>query len=255
MPLTLVTIPCLSDNYAYLVHDAATGDTAVIDVPEAEPVLAALKREGWALTDILITHHHSDHIGGVDQLRAATGAKVSGAAADAHRLPALDVALHEGDHLTVGTSTASVLDVSGHSLGHIAFYFADSDLAFTGDSLMALGCGRLFEGTPAQMWTSLNKLAALPDQTRICSGHDYSRGNTAFALTIEPANHALDERVAYMAEDRAANRPMAIVPLSVELATNPFLRANDTGIKALLGMSKASDVEVFTEIRHRKDVF
>ena len=255
MPLALQSVPCLSDNYAYLIHDPATGRTAVIDVPDAAPVMAALADRGWSLSDILITHHHDDHIQGVDALRAATGAKVWGAAADAHRLPTLDHALHEGDTVSVGEETGHVIDVSGHTVGHIAFHFPDSRLAFTADSLMALGCGRLFEGTPDQMWESLSKLMALPDDTMICSGHDYSKGNAAFALHVDPDNPDLHARIAQMDADRASNRPMAVVPLGVEKATNPFLRAGEHYLQARHGMAGAENRLVFAHLRGLKDTF
>lgn len=255
MPLSLVTVPCLQDNYAYLIHDRVSGATAVVDVPEDGPVFEALAQQGWRLSDILITHHHHDHVGGVEALRHATGARVWGAAADAHRLPPLDHALHPGDSVTLGTQTGRVIDVSGHSIGHIAYHFPDAALVFSGDSLMALGCGRLFEGTPGRMWDSLMRLNALPPETRVCSGHDYTRANAAFARTIEPDNEALRARIAQMERDRAEALPMAVVPLELEQATNPFLRAATESVRRALGIPDASDVEVFAEIRRRKDVF
>ncbi|MFD1911707.1 hydroxyacylglutathione hydrolase [Halodurantibacterium flavum] len=255
MPLTLVTIPCLSDNYAYLLHDEASGATVVVDVPEAAPLLGALRDRGWGVDLILITHHHDDHIAGVDELRAATGAKVVGAAADAHRLPALDHAVTEGDRIAFGGEEAQVIDVSGHTLGHIAFYFAASRIVFTADSLMALGCGRLFEGTGAQMWQSLAKLAALPPETLVCSGHEYTASNARFALTIEPDNSALISRAGEVERARAEGRPTVPSLLSEELATNPFLRVNDPLLRRHLRMEGASDAEVFSEVRARKDRF
>jgi hydroxyacylglutathione hydrolase len=255
MPLELVTIPCLTDNYAYLLHDAASGHTTLIDAPEAAPILAALTARGWRLDQILLTHHHSDHIQAVPALVAATSAAVLGAAADAHRLPPLTRALAEGDFVTVGPEQAHVLDVSGHTVGHIAFHLAESALAFTADSLMAGGCGRLFEGSPALMWSSLQKLAALPGETLICSGHEYTTANLRFAASIEPDNPALQARIAKVAKARAENRPTVPSRLSGELATNPFLRARLPHIKALIGMPTATDAEVFAEIRARKDRF
>jgi hydroxyacylglutathione hydrolase len=255
MTLELVTIPCRTDNYAYLLHDAASGDTALIDAPEATPILTALQTRGWTLRQILITHHHGDHIEAVPELVAATGAQVLGAKADAHRLPPLDRALTEGDTVQVGPESAQVIDVSGHTLGHIAFHFPDSAYAFTADSLMAGGCGRLFEGTPAQMWHSLSKLAALPPETMICSGHEYTASNLRFAATIEPENPALLSRIARVTTARAENRATVPSRLSGELATNPFLRANLPHIKALLGLPDAPDAAVFAEIRARKDKF
>ena len=251
--LELVTIPCLKDNYAYLLHDAATGHTTLIDVPEALPILNTLAARGWRLDQILLTHHHSDHIQGVPDLVAATGATVLGARADAHRLPALARALAEGDTVQIGPQTAQVLDVSGHTLGHIAIVLPG--YAFTADSLMAGGCGRLFEGSPAVMWQSLSKLAALPGETLICSGHEYTTSNLAFAAAIEPDNPALIARIARVARARTENRPTVPSRLSDELATNPFLRARLPHIKALIGLPDASDAEAFAEIRARKDKF
>lgn len=255
MTLTLVTIACLKDNYAYLLHDEATGETALVDVPEAAPILAALAAHGWRLGQILLTHHHSDHIQGVAEVVAATGAKVLGARADAHRLPPLDTALAEGDTVTVGGEAGTVIDVSGHTVGHIAFLFPASGLAFTADSLMAGGCGRLFEGTAAMMWTSLSKFAALPDETLVCSGHEYTTANLRFAATIEPQNPALLARIDRVAKARAAGEATVPSLLSDERATNPFLRAGLPQVKDAVGLAGASDAEVFAEIRARKDKF
>lgn len=253
--LDLVTIPCLADNYAYLIHDPDTGQTAVIDVPEAGPILAALSAHQWRLTDILITHHHDDHIQGVDTLRARTGAMVMGAVADAHRLPRLDLALTESDSFSVGTEFARVIEVPGHTLGHIAFHFPQSRLLFTADSLMAGGCGRLFEGTAPQMHASLAKLAALPPDTLVCSGHEYTASNLRFAATLEPDNPRLISRIAEVADKRAKGLPTVPVPLEEELATNPYLRAHLPALKTAVGLPDADDVTVFAEIRARKDKF
>lgn len=251
----IVTLPCLKDNYAFLLHDPTTGATAVIDVPEAPPIEAALAARGWRLTDILITHHHWDHIDGVEALRAATGAQVWGAAADAHRLPPLDRALVEGDHVTIGSLRAHVIDVSGHTIGHIAYYIPAATVVFTADSLMAMGCGRLFEGSAAQMWDSLQKLAALPPQTLVCSGHEYTLGNARFALTIEPDNGALISRLGKIEAARATGLPTVPSCLVDECATNPFLRAADPGIAQSLGMTGRSPADVFARIRALKDAF
>lgn len=255
MALELVTIPCLSDNYTYLIRDTATARTAVVDVPDAAPILRELQFREWALTDILLTHHHDDHIQGVAALRAATGAQVWGAEADRHRLPRLDHALWEGDGVALGSATARVIDVPGHTVGHIAYYFAEAGLAFTGDSLMAAGCGRLFEGRPDQMWQSLQKLAALPPETLICSGHEYTASNLRFAATVEPGNPALAARTLRVMKARAEGRATVPSRLSGELATNPFLRSGLAEVKAGLGMTSATDLEVFTEIRARKNRF
>ena len=253
--LDLVTVPCLADNYAYLIHDPDTGQTAVIDVPEPGPILAALNAHQWRLTDILITHHHDDHIQGVDTLRAQTGAMVLGAAADAHRLPRLDLALDEHASFSLGREMARVNDVPGHTIGHIAFHFPDSHLCFTADSLMAGGCGRLFEGSARMMHASLQKLAALPPETLICSGHEYTATNLRFALTLEPNNPALISRIADVAEKRAKGTPTVPVPLQSELDTNPYPRAHLPALKTAVGLPDADDVTVFAEIRARKDKF
>lgn len=255
MTLELLTVPCLTDNYAYLIREAQTDAVACIDVPEAAPILAALGRRGWKLTHILLTHHHNDHIAGVDALAAATGARVIGAAADAHRLPPLDEEVAEGALVRFGLTEARVIEVPGHTVGHVAYHFAEGGLCFTGDSLMTLGCGRLFEGTAAQMWDSLSRLAALPDTTLICSGHEYAASNARFAQTIEPENPALIRRAAAIAAARAEGRPTVPVALSEEKATNPFLRASVRAVKAAVGLPDAPAVEVFAELRARKDRF
>ncbi len=255
MPLEIVTIPCLSDNYAYLAHDEATGATAVVDVPEAAPILNVLSKRDWRASHILITHHHDDHVAWVRALAAATGARIVGAAADRHRLPPLDEAVKPGDTVRIGMDTGQVIDVSGHTLGDVAYYFPDSSVVFTADSLMALGCGRIFEGTPEMMWQSLSRLAALPPETLVCSGHEYAQSNARFALTIEPANPALISRSNAITEARKAGRPTVPTTLSLELATNPFLRANLPEVKALIGLPDASDAQAFAEIRARKDRF
>lgn len=255
MPMDLIVVPCLRDNFAFLIRDPATGAVACMDVPETAPILAALDKAGWKLTDILLTHHHDDHIQGVAELVAATGAKVTGAKADAHRLPKLDLAVAPGDSVTVGSEKGDVYDVSGHTVGHIAFHFPGSGLVFTGDSLMAAGCGRLFEGTPAQMWASLSRLAALPGETRVCSGHDYLDGNLRFAVHLEPGNPALISRIERLSEMRREGRlPMPSL-LSEELATNPFLRAPLPSLRQAMGLPGAADHEVFAAVRAAKDKF
>lgn len=255
MPLEIITVACRTDNYAFLLHNADSGQTALVDAPDVPAIVAALDARGWRLNDILITHHHDDHISGVDELRAIYGTRVIGAAADAHRLPTLDLTLAEGEVVQVCGQDASVIDVSGHTLGHVAFYFAASHAAFTADSLMAMGCGRLFEGTPAQMWDSLQKLRALPGDTLICSGHEYTASNARFAATLEAANPALLDRIAKISADRAAGKFTVPSLLSLEKHTNPFLRADDPVLAAAIGMRDATAVEVFTEIRRMKDKF
>lgn len=257
MPLEIVTLPCLSDNYAYLLHNPQTGETAVVDAPEAAPIADALAARGWTLSDIVLTHHHWDHVQGVDELKSMLGApvRVIGGAADAARLPTLDLAVSEGDIFTLCGDAVQVLDVSGHTVGHVAYYLPATAAALTGDSLMALGCGRLFEGTPEMMWQSLSKLAALPAETTICSGHEYTQANGKFALSIEPDNSALISRCEAVAAARAAGKPTVPSTMSEELATNPFLRASLPHVKQNLGLAGSSDAEVFAEIRRRKDNF
>ena len=255
MPLEIVTVPCLSDNYAFLLHDADSGATALIDAPEAGAIRGALDARGWRLSEIWITHHHDDHIDGVEALRAAYGAPATGAAADARRLPALDRPVREGDNFDFAGAEVRVIDVPGHTLGHIAFHVPAAGAVFTADSLMALGCGRLFEGTAGQMWASLSKLAALPPETLVCSGHEYTAANGAFALTVEPDNSDLISRVRSVGQARERGEPTVPSRLSDELATNPFLRAGLPQVKAAIGMEGAEDAAVFAEIRRRKDAF
>ncbi len=253
MSLETVVIPCLQDNYGYILRDSATGKVAIVDAPEAQPLAAALDSRGWKLDLILLTHHHDDHIQGVPPLVARYGAKVVGAAADRHRLPKLDIEVKEGDEVALGESVARVLDVSGHTAGHIAYSFPGH--VFTADSLMALGCGRLFEGTALQMWGSLSKLMALPAATLVYSGHNYGVSNGRFALSIEPGNAALKARIAEIEAKNAKGEPICPVTLEEELATNPFLRAKRPEVKAAIGLDGADDAAVFAEIRKRKDNF
>ena len=253
MPLELVTIPCLEDNYAYLLHNGETGATALIDAPEAAPIQAELDKRGWSLTDIILTHHHYDHVDGVESLRG--DARVIGGAADAHRLPKLDLAVAEGDRPADLGESIQIIDVSGHTIGHIAVYFPETGVAFTADSLMAMGCGRLFEGTPAQMWDSMQKLRALPPETIIASGHEYTLGNAKFVASLGEVNEAITARIKDVETARAAGQPTVPSTLELECSTNPYLRVDDSALKSAIGLPNGSDVEVFTEIRKRKDNF
>ena len=255
MAIELVTLPCLEDNYAFLLRDRATGHVTLVDAPQAAPVLAELALRGWQLSEILLTHHHNDHIAAVPALVAATGARVVGAAADAHRLPPLDHALRPGDSVRIGDETGTVLAAPGHTLGHIAFHFPESALVFTGDSLMAGGCGRLFEGSAAQMWQTLSAMARLPGVTLVCSGHEYTQSNLKFAQSIEPDNPALISRMARVAEARALGRPTVPSRLADEIETNPFLRVAQPAVKAALNLAQARDADVFAALRARKDRF
>ena len=248
MPLELVPVRCLTDNYAWLVH--GNGQTALIDAPEAAPILAELAARGWSLDLIALTHHHADHIQAVAELVAATGARVMGNADDAARLPALDLPVRPGETAEICGEPAEVIDVSGHTVGHLAFHLPQSEMVFTADSLMALGCGRLFEGDAPMMWASLSRLNALPARTLVCSGHDYCRGNGAFALSVDPENQALRQRL----DDTAAGRrPCAPATLAEERATNPFLRVAE--LRTALGLDGAPDAQVFARLRQMKDAF
>lgn len=257
MALDLLTLPCLTDNYAFLIHNPATGDTALVDVPEAAPILTALAEKGWTLTDILLTHHHWDHIDGLADLLAAlpNTPRIWGAAADAHRLPPLNHALTPADTPQICGEHVQILDMPGHTVGHIAYHFPTSHLLFSGDSLMVMGCGRLFEGTAAQMWASLAKTNAMPGETQLCSGHEYTASNIRFALSLEPASPQLILQSNRVAALRSTNTPTVPTTLAHERQTNPFLRAHSPDLKAALGMTGAADVDVFTEIRARKDKF
>ncbi len=257
MPLQLITIPCLEDNYAFLLHNAETGDTLLVDVPDAPPIQAVLDAQGWTLTDVLLTHHHWDHVDGLAPLLNSSGTtpRIIGAAADAHRLPALDLAVSEGDKVVICSEEAEVFDVSGHTLDHIAVHFPQSAVLFTADSLMALGCGRLFEGTPAQMWDSMLKLRALPDNTRVCSGHEYTETNARFALTIEPENSDLISRIQEITTARENGQPTVPSDLGVEKRTNPFLRADIPALQAAQNMTDADPRDVFAKVRQARNSF
>ena len=251
--LEIYQFPCLSDNYGFLVHDSESGETACIDTPETAPILAALEKTGWTLTQIWNTHHHYDHAGNNEEIKRITRCTITGPAGEADKIPAIDRAVDDGDTVMLGAHEAHVLNVGGHTLGHIAFHMEGH--AFVGDSLFALGCGRVFEGTMAQMWESLQKLNALPDGTQIYCAHEYTTSNAAFAVTIDPDNEALSQRVAEISALRAANKPTVPTEIALERATNPFLRATDANVQARLNMSGASAVDVFAEIRARKDSF
>ncbi len=255
MPLNVTVIPCLSDNYGYLVHEPSQDVWAVVDAPEAAPLKKAIDAAGGKLDLILITHHHDDHIQGVAELVEAYGARTVGHKADAARLPKLDVQVSEGDAVQVGAESARVLDVSGHTVGHIAYAFENAKAAFTADSLMALGCGRVFEGTHLQMWESLKKIMALDPQTQVYSGHNYGAANGRFALSIEPENPALKARIERIAKADEAGEPIVPVTLAEELETNPFLRATEPSVKRNVDLAGADDAAVFAEVRRRKDSF
>ena len=247
--------PCLQDNYGFLLHNGATNTTATIDTPEVAAIEAALAERGWQLTHILNTHHHYDHAGGNEELKARHDCQVIGPKADADRIPGIDVQLEDGQHYAFGGIELQAIDVPGHTRGHIAYYVPAAGAAFVGDTIFALGCGRLFEGTPAQMWTSIQKLMALPDATQLYCAHEYTQANAKFALTVDPDNAELQKRAAEIDALRSRGEPTVPTTLSVEKATNPFLRPAAASLQSTLGMLDADPVAVFSETRARKDDF
>ncbi len=253
--LEVVQIPVLRDNYVYLARDPATGACAAVDPAVAGPVLAALDERGWRLSHILNTHHHHDHVGGNLELKRATGCVIVGNAEDAARIPGIDRKVAGGDRFALGACTAEVIAVSGHTIGHIAYWFADAGVLFCGDTLFALGCGRLFEGTPEQMWQSLSRLRALPAHTRVYCAHEYTEANAAFALSVDPANAALVDRAEAVRAARRAGRPTVPSTIEEERRTNPFLRADEPALAQAAGLPGAKPERVFAEIRRRKDHF
>lgn len=244
---------CRSDNFCALVHEPASGATAIIDAPEEGAIVAALERTGWRPTLLLITHHHGDHVEANLALKKRYGLKIVGPAAEAAKIPGIDQTVVEGDRIELGGEAATVIETPGHTAGHVSYHFPVSGVVFTADTLFSLGCGRLFEGKPATMHASLQKLAALPPETVVHCGHEYTLANARFALTIDPTNPVLKARAAEVEKLRAADRPTLPTTIGQELSTNPFLRPHDPAIRRNLGMEAASDVEVFAEIRKRKD--
>jgi len=253
--LEIVRIPVLSDNYVWLAREPLSGAVAVVDPAVAGPVLAEADRRGWKITHILNTHHHGDHVGGNLEIKAATGCIIVGPKRDKARIPGIDVEVDDGDCYKFGEAEARVFFVPGHTSGHIAYAFTKERALFCGDTLFALGCGRLFEGTPAQMWKSLGRLRELPDDMSVYCAHEYTQSNARFAVTVESDNKALLARSA--AIDAARARGEATVPslLGEEKATNPFLRADVAAVQHAVGMPGGDPVAVFAEVRHRKDVF
>lgn len=255
MPAEIRIVPCLSDNYAVLVHDPVSQATAVIDVPEAAPVLAALGREGWNLTHILVTHHHSDHVDGVPTLKAQYGATVVGPKAEAATIPGIDVEVVDGDPVAVGSLVGRVMETPGHTAGHVVYLFEDERLLFAGDTLFVMGCGRPIECDAPVLWKSLQRLRTLPDDLSVYVGHEYTVANGRFAVSVDPDNGALRARLGDAEAARRDGRFTIPALLGDEKLTNPFLRADDPGMAERLGLGTSDSAAVFTELRARKNVF
>lgn len=245
--------PVLADNYAVLLHDAATRQTAAIDASDADAIAGALRERGWTLTDIFVTHHHGDHTAGVAALKQQWGATVHGPAADTAPIPALDKPLKGGARFRFSGAAVAVIDAPGHTSGHIVYHLPEDQVAFVGDVLFSLGCGRVFEGSMAQMWTSLDTLRRLPPETIVYCGHEYTLANARFALTVEPGNLALQKRAEEVTHLRAKSMPTLPTTIGAERAANPFLRPESAEIRKMLGMPAATDAEVFAELRERKN--
>lgn len=253
--LDVVLVPARSDNYVYLLHDADSGDTAVVDPGEAAPVIAALEERGWKPSLIINTHHHGDHTEGNEAIRAKYGCTLAGPKSETARIAGMDITLAEGDSFAFARHRAEIFETPGHTSGHIAVYFPDSDILLSGDTLFVLGCGRVFEGTMEQMWTSLKKLRALPPETRIYCGHEYTQSNARFALSVDGGNAKLQAQASEIDRLRADGKPTVPSTIGEELDTNPFLRADKPDMAAAIGMAGADPVAVFADIRKRKDNF
>jgi hydroxyacylglutathione hydrolase len=253
--LQIYQFPCLSDNFGVLIHDPEANVTASIDAPEASKVMAALQEKGWRLTHILTTHHHADHTAGNAELKAATGCNIVGPRNEAGKVPGIDEKVGGGDTFAFGTHRVQVLDTPGHTAGHVAYTIQSAKVAFVGDTLFAMGCGRVIEGTPQMMWSSLKKLMALPKDTAVYCGHEYTQANASFALTIEPDSAALQKRANEVGAMRAAGKATLPTTIGLELETNPFLRPHVPAIQKRLGMEGKPEWEIFAEIRERKNRF
>ena len=249
--LDIFQFPYMSDNYGVLLHNNDTDETALIDAGDANAAFEALKSQGWSLTHLLLTHHHADHIAGMHKIKSQTNCLCYGP----EGINGVDKILSGGDSFEFAGSEVQVLHTPGHTMDMLNYYLPEQSLAFTGDTLFTLGCGRLFEGDAATMWKSLSKLIALPSDTWIYGSHEYTQANAKFALSVDPDNELLQQRAKQIDNLRADNKPTVPSMLSDELKTNPFLRPDDTDIRTLLGMQSASDEAVFAEIRKRKDNF
>ncbi|MEX0853857.1 MAG: hydroxyacylglutathione hydrolase [Bauldia sp.] len=255
MALIIEQFICRSDNFGILIHDPDSGLTASIDAPEEKPIRARLDDKGWRLDRILTTHHHGDHVEANLPLKAAYGCTIVGPDGEADQIPGIDARVKGGDRFAFGGFEVRVVDTPGHTIGHVSYWIPSAGVAFVADTLFSLGCGRIIEGTPEMMWASLDKLRALPDETRVYCGHEYTEANARFALTVEPGNADLVARAQEVKRLRAAGQPTLPTTIGLELRTNPFLRENEPGIRALLGLEHAAPAQVFAEIRRRKDNF
>lgn len=255
MPLEIFQFPCLSDNFGVLLHDAETGKTAAIDAPEASAVLNALAQKNWKLTDIFTTHWHADHVDGNMALKEEFNCVITGPKSEAAKIPGIDKTVTGGDSFEFSGSRFEVIDCPGHTLGSISYFLPAEKVLFAADTLFALGCGRLLEGTPDDMWSSLTKLMKLPDDTAVYCGHEYTLSNAKFALTVDPDNAELVARSERIKDMRARGEATLPTTMALEKRTNPFLRPHDAKIRRLLGMEAATDAAVFAEIRHRKNIF
>jgi hydroxyacylglutathione hydrolase len=255
MPIDIDQFMCKSDNFCVLLRDSRTGETALIDAPEEKPILEAIERTGWTPTLILTTHHHSDHVEANLALKQKFGLKIVGPAGEAAKIPGIDETVDEGSVLKFGGQTVQVYHTPGHTLGHVCYHMPEAKLLFAADTLFALGCGRLLEGTAAQMWASLKRLSVLPADTVVYCGHEYTQSNARFALSVDPDNEKLVARAKEIDALRAEGKPTLPTTIGLELETNPFLRPHDPAIRKRLGMENASDEAVFAEIRRRKDNF
>lgn len=253
--LEIIIIPAKKDNYIHILHDNEKNITAVVDPTEAYPVIEELEKRGWWLDVILNTHHHGDHVGGNLKLHDKYQCKIYGYIGDLHRIPGMNVYLYDEDIVNIGVHKAKVLFIPGHTLGHIAYWFFEDNVLFTGDTLFAIGCGRIFEGTMEQLFKSVKLLSEVPEETKIYVGHEYTENNCKFALKIEPNNQALQERHSKILELRAKNLPTLPTTMKDELATNPFLRLSSQEIRKNLGLLDAPEFEVFEKIRLEKDNF
>ena len=253
--LTILQLQVLNDNYIYLLHDPVSTETAVIDPAVAQPVLNILDQKGWRLTYILNTHHHLDHVGGNLELKQKTGCTVVAAHSDQNRIPGFDRGVIEGDIITLGKHSARVISTPGHTSGHVVYYFADDNTLFCGDTLFVMGCGRLFEGTADQMWHSLQKLKTLPASTKIYCAHEYTQANGLFALTVEPENQQLHQRMTVINQLVANHLPTVPSTIEQELATNPFFREDSLALQKTIKMENSLPIEIFATIRRLKNTF